>query len=94
MNVSSRPYIFTHLVLYDFVSTLKLACTFRSISRKHLPNYLNEFSFRWNTRKLDDDQRVQKAIKAIDGKRLQYRDSVEDPSGSSLQCLHLSGRFG
>src|SRR5260370_38212894 len=26
--------------------------TFHSVSRKHLPNYLNEFQFRWNTRKL------------------------------------------
>jgi transposase-like protein len=53
--------------------------TFHSVSRKHLPNYLNEFQFRWNTRKLDDGQRVTKAIKAIDGKRLLYRESVENP---------------
>jgi hypothetical protein len=53
--------------------------TFHSISRKHLPNYLNEFQFRWNTRKMDDGQRVSAAIKAIDGKRLQYRESVENP---------------
>ena len=26
--------------------------TLHSVSRKHLPNYLNEFEFRWNTRKL------------------------------------------
>lgn len=53
--------------------------TFHSISRKHLPNYLNEFQFRWNTRKMDDGQRVTKAIKTIDGKRLQYRESVDNP---------------
>lgn len=53
--------------------------TFHSVSRKHLPNYLNEFQFRWNTRKLDDGERVAKAIKAVDGKRLQYRESVENP---------------
>lgn len=53
--------------------------TFHSVSRKHLPNYLNEFQFRWNTRKMDDGQRVTRAIKAIDGKRLQYRESVENP---------------
>jgi len=53
--------------------------TFHSVSRKHLPNYLNEFSFRWNTRKMDDGQRVSAAIKQIDGKRLQYRESVEKP---------------
>lgn len=53
--------------------------TFHSVSRKHLPNYLNEFQFRWNTRKMDDGQRVAAAIKKIDGKRLEYRESVENP---------------
>jgi transposase-like protein len=53
--------------------------TFHSVSRKHLPNYLNEFQFRWNTRKMDDGQRVQQAIKAMVGKRLEYRESVENP---------------
>jgi len=53
--------------------------TFHSVSRKHLPNYLNEFQFRWNTRKMDDGQRVSAAIKKIDGKRLEYRESVENP---------------
>jgi transposase-like protein len=53
--------------------------TFHSVSRKHLPNYLNEFQFRWNTRKLDDGERVARAIKQADGKRLQYRESVDNP---------------
>jgi transposase-like protein len=53
--------------------------TFHSVSRKHLPNYLNEFQFRWNTRKMDDGQRVQQAIKAVSGKRLEYRESVDNP---------------
>lgn len=53
--------------------------TFHSISRKHLPNYLNEFSFRWNTRKLTDGERVSRAIKHVAGKRLEYRESVDYP---------------
>jgi transposase-like protein len=53
--------------------------TFHSISRKHIPNYLNEFEFRWNTRKLDDGERVSRAIKQVDGKRLEYRESVDNP---------------
>jgi transposase-like protein len=60
--------------------------TFHSVSRKHLPNYLNEFEFRWNTRKLDDGQRVSRVVKALDGKRLEYRQSVDNPpyvTGSS-----------
>jgi transposase-like protein len=53
--------------------------TFHSVSRKHLPNYFNEFQFRWNTRKMNDGQRVAAAIKQIDGKRLEYRESVDNP---------------
>lgn len=53
--------------------------TFHSISRKHLPNYLNEFEFRWNTRKMNDGERIAKAIRTVDGKRLQYRESVDNP---------------
>lgn len=53
--------------------------TFHSVSKKHLPNYLNEFEFRHNTRKLDDGQRVAKAIRFVQGKRLEYRESVDNP---------------
>ncbi len=53
--------------------------TFHSVSRKHLPNYLNEFQFRWNTRKLDDGQRVSRVVKMLDGKRITYRESVDQP---------------
>jgi len=53
--------------------------TFHNVSKKHLPNYLNEFEFRYNTRKLDDGRRVSAAIKRVDGKRLQYRESVDNP---------------
>jgi len=53
--------------------------TFHSVSRKHLQNYLNEFQFRWNTRHVNDGERVAKAIKAMAGKRLEYRESVENP---------------
>ena len=53
--------------------------TFHSVSKKHLPNYLNEFEFRYNTRKLDDGQRVTRAIRRVDGKRLTYRESIDNP---------------
>jgi len=52
--------------------------TFHSVSRKHLANYLNEFQFRWNTRKMNDGERVSAAIKNVDGKRLEYRESVDN----------------
>jgi transposase-like protein len=53
--------------------------TFHSISKKHLPNYLNEFEFRWNTRKSNNGERVLAAIRASDGKRLESRESVDNP---------------
>ena len=53
--------------------------TFHSVSRKHLQNYLNEFEFRWNTRKMDDGQRVSRVIRQVEGKRLEYRESVDNP---------------
>ena len=53
--------------------------TFHSVSKKHLPNYLNEFEFRYNTRKLDDGKRVAVAIRKVQGRRLEYRESVDNP---------------
>jgi len=53
--------------------------TFHSVSKKHLPNYLNEFEFRFNTRKASDGERVTAAIKMSEGKRLGYRESVDSP---------------
>jgi hypothetical protein len=52
---------------------------FHSVSRKHLPNYLSEFEFRWNERHVDDATRIVRAIRAVEGKRLQYRESVDNP---------------
>ncbi len=51
--------------------------TFHHVSREHLDNYLAEFSSRWNTRKLSDEQRRDLLIKGIGGKRLMYRDPVK-----------------
>lgn len=57
--------------------------TYHSISRKHLANYLDEFAFRWNTRQLDDGPRVDRAIRQVVGKRLEYRESVDVPPWSA-----------
>jgi transposase-like protein len=53
--------------------------TFHSVTEKHLPNYLGEFEFRWNTRHDNDGERVSKAIRSMEGKRIEYRESVENP---------------
>jgi transposase-like protein len=50
--------------------------TFHAVSKKHLHRYVNEFAFRWDTRKIDDGERLVTAIKGADGKRLMYREPI------------------
>ncbi len=47
--------------------------THHSISEAHLPRYLNEWDFKWNTRKITDGERAALIAKGIEGKRLTYR---------------------
>jgi transposase-like protein len=44
-----------------------------SISEAHLPRYLVEWDFKWNTRKIKDGERAALALKGAEGKRLTYR---------------------
>lgn len=55
-----------------FFSLLKrgLYGTFHSVSKKHLHRYVDEFTFRYNTRQLDDGARTLAAIRAGEAKRL------------------------
>jgi transposase-like protein len=50
--------------------------TFHHLSTKHLHRYVDEFSFRWNHRKVTDGVRMVAAISGVVGKRLVYRKSV------------------
>lgn len=50
--------------------------SFHSVSREHLWRYANEFSFRWNHRKVSDGDRMANLIPMTDGKRLTYRSLV------------------
>ncbi|MDD5326603.1 MAG: IS1595 family transposase [Phycisphaerae bacterium] len=50
--------------------------TFHAVSKKHLHRYIDEFSFRWNTRKITDGERITAVIKGADGKRLMYRQPI------------------
>jgi hypothetical protein len=52
---------------------VKARCAWHNVSREHLPKYVNEFEFRWNTRKLTDGARMAAAIPMVEGKRLFYR---------------------
>ena len=49
--------------------------THHSISEAHLPRYLAEWDFKWNTRKMTDGERAAIALEGIEGKRLTYRQT-------------------
>jgi transposase-like protein len=47
--------------------------TYHHISKQHLDQYLNEFNFRYNSRKVDDEFRMVLAIDGVKDKRLMLR---------------------
>lgn len=47
--------------------------TFHHVSKTHLHRYCDEFSFRWDERKVTDGERTVAAIKGAEGKRLIYK---------------------
>ena len=77
VNHSRKEYargdIYTNTI-ESFFALLKRGVygTFHAVSKKHLHRYVNEFAFRWNTRKLDDGKRLSLAIQGAEGKRLMY----------------------
>ena len=50
--------------------------SFHHFSRKHTHRYCDEFSFRWDHRKISDGERMVAAIEGAEGKRLMYREPV------------------
>jgi transposase-like protein len=62
----------------SFFSLLKRGVhgAWHNVSREHLHRYVNEFAFRWNTRKLTDGERMETAVPLISGKRLTYRQVI------------------
>jgi transposase-like protein len=59
-----------------YFSLLKRGITgsFHHVSKKHLQKYVDEFSYRWDRRKLSDGERTNDAIKASEGKRLMLKE--------------------
>lgn len=51
--------------------------TYHHISTTHLDRYCNEFSFRWGARKVNDGERREAIIRAIQGKRLTYKQPMQ-----------------
>lgn len=62
----------------SFFSLLKRGVmgSWHHVGREHLPKYAGEFEFRWNHRAVTDGERLVKAVEAVDGKRLTYRQAV------------------
>jgi transposase-like protein len=62
----------------SFIALLKRGVhgTFHHVSKKHLPKYCNEFSFRWDNRQVTDGERTVNAIKGMVGKSLSYKDLI------------------
>ena len=59
--------------------------TFHNVSRKHLHRYVAEFDFRWNARKIDDGERLARAIRNAEGKRLRYKEPLATLPPSPIQ---------
>ncbi|MGA2525746.1 MAG: IS1595 family transposase [Smithellaceae bacterium] len=58
--------------------------TFHHISKKHLGRYCNEFSFRWDNRKVTDGERAEEAVKGMEGERLMLKNLLK---GNSEPCF-------
>jgi transposase-like protein len=52
--------------------------THHHVSAQHLPRYVAEFDFRYNTRKMRDSERAVEAIRRGRGKRLMYRETAKE----------------
>lgn len=81
VNHSRKEYVRGNVhtnTVEGFFSLLKRGVygTYHSVSRHHLHRYLSEFEFRYNTRGLNDGERIVEALKGAEGKRLQYRTSA------------------
>jgi transposase-like protein len=63
-----------------FFSLLKRGIygTYHQVGKSYLQQYLNEFDFRYNSRKATDAERTELALKAVEGKRL----TLKAPIGS------------
>lgn len=52
--------------------------TYHHVSKQHLDQYLNEFNFRYNSRKVDDEFRMILAVDGTKGKRLMLKQQFKN----------------
>ena len=66
----------------NFWSLLKRSIrgTYVSVEPFHLFRYLDEQSFRFNTRKVSDAERFSEVVESVVGKRLTYQQLTASPS--------------
>ena len=82
VNHGKREYVKGNAhtnTIEGYFSILKRGITgvYHHVGEQHLHRYLSEFNFRYNGRKINDDERSTLALRGIEGKRLMYRDSSE-----------------
>jgi transposase-like protein len=80
INHGKREYVKGNAhtnTIEGYFSILKRGITgvYHHVGEQHLHRYLSEFNFRYNGRKINDDERSMLALRGIEGKRLMYRDS-------------------
>jgi transposase-like protein len=65
-----------------FFSLLKRGVmgSFHKVSKKHLQRYCDEFSWRWNLRKIDDEERTLRTLRQMEGERLFYNEPLRKAS--------------
>ncbi len=54
--------------------------SFHKVSAEHLQRYCNEFSWRWNLKDVDDEERTIRTLQQMNGKRLFYREPLRKAS--------------
>ena len=64
----------------SFWATIKRSYkgTYHWMSRKHLQRYVNEFTWRFNNRERDAEDRIAQTVRDGVGKRLRYQDLIAD----------------
>jgi len=77
-NYKTQIYFHTNNI-ENFWSLLKrgIIGIYHNISPKHLHRYCDEFSYRYNSRKIKDTTRFELSVGRADGRRLRYTDLIK-----------------